>query len=687
MCLVMLLSTGVYALDETKKDKEYIFPHAGSPKKIKKYSKTVMSAGDHNVSTMRGDMILNLDKIKLITDFDLSPTGNSFALVMKSLKKGNNNATLYRSEQENSKIHSFDVKLYGQPSCMVFTPDSRQIILATEKGIFVFDNKKFKEVENFNILTFTPEKLYISPNGYFLVATSDEIACVINLETKKVRKEINAEIKINDVAFSPNSSLMAILTSDGLLSVYDTRTMEVKTIIDNLGEGLACDFNDDGKYVIVATGPEEIELINIIRTSDRRTYSLLTTGLNDIVFITDDLNNTIMTYTADNALLARRLYDLEPYYSKLISETVDSKMNIWLKMQPGEALEDYNRRVNEQSIARQRRLFEDEISTELAGDILAMSDINLGNYDRTNGLLAVEFSNLPSILLPVSEKDIVSFTSGKDLTVSEAQYGILPDDSFELIYAKFHNKNDNQIYIYDNLNRKSMELLASDANFVSLDILRQQQMEEIALQELKKKVIDEAKHNNIISDHTTIAVDSKVVPDYDADGNKILNYVVKITYQVDPEYSAIEDFGPGKYQIEESGAASSMMKIVKQAFDGDLKQYIKPGKKLLVNLSGTADASPILRSISYDGRYGEFEDEPILSDGVLTPISVTGKSGIATNPQLALIRAAGIKDFLEKNINGLDDMIVNYNYSVSVSKDKGGAYRRISAEFIFPDAF
>lgn len=93
-------------------------------------------------------------------------------------------------------------------------------------------------------------------------------------------------------------------------------------------------------------------------------------------------------------------------------------------------------------------------------------------------------------------------------------------------------------------------------------------MEEIRLQEVKQQVMAEAKRNNVISDHTNITVDSQVVPAYDADGNKILNYLVKFTYEVDPEFSAVEDFKPGKYTIAESGAATSMLNIVQQAFEG-----------------------------------------------------------------------------------------------------------------------
>ena len=263
----------------------------------------------------------------------------------------------------------------------------------------------------------------------------------------------------------------------------------------------------------------------------------------------------------------------------------------------------------------------------------------------------------------------------------------MPKDHFEMLYAEVHNNADGKTYIFSNLDRVNLNYMTSDDNVVSLDIIQQQKMEELRLQELREKIIAEAKSSNVISDHTNITVDSRVVPDYDADGNKILNYLVSFTYQVEPEFSAVEDFAPGKYRISESGAASAMLKIVKEAFEGDFAQYFKPGKKLLVKLSGTADATPIHRGIAYDGVYGEFENEPVYQNGRLTGMTVTSKDGIKENEQLAFIRACAVKDFLSNNVTNINDMNTEYSHHVAVSEDKGSEFRRITAEFTFVDAF
>lgn len=680
---ISILPTSTHAQEQRS---DYIFRHNRTPLELKPYATTIFASSPSDVTTMRGDVLLELGKKDKIADFEISPAGNLY-VVISANKKGEKKANVYSTMEAAQRKFKFDVKHYGIPTAAAFTSDARMIVIATDKGIFLFDARKFQPLEKIDLVPIEAEDIIFSPNGYYMVLVNGKDAVVYNFETKKIRTRIDAEVKINDIVFSPDSQMMALLTDDGLLSIYDTRTFEVRTMLDDLGEGIACDFNDNGKYIAVATSPDHIEVINLLRTSSRNEYDLLSDGMTDLIFFLDSSGNPLLGYSSSFAVNARRMLDLEPYYSRLVSDTVDEQMAEWLKMQPGESLVDYQNRVNEESRMRQRRLFEDNISTQLAGDMLSMSSISLGNYDRTNGLLAVEFTNLPSIMLPVAETDLGAFTSGSDLEISDAQYGLLPDDSFELIYARFFNKNDNKTYIYDNIERRPMDMLGSDTDFVDLDILRQQQMEEIKLQEVKEKVIEEAKQNNIISDHTNIAVDSKVQPDYDADGNKILNYVVKFTYQVEPAFSAVEDFAPGKYHVSQSGAASSMLKIVKDALEGDLSQYVKDGKRLKVRLSGTADATPIVHGIPYDGAYGDFDEEPVTIDGNLTTLSITPKEGIKTNEQLALLRAAGVKDFLQKNVKGLSDMNAVYDYNVGVSKDKGSEFRRITAEFIFVDAF
>lgn len=212
-------------------------------------------------------------------------------------------------------------------------------------------------------------------------------------------------------------------------------------------------------------------------------------------------------------------------------------------------------------------------------------------------------------------------------------------------------------------------------------------MDEIKLQEIKENIMSMAKQQNTISDHTKISVDAGIVSEIDADGKKIMNYNINFSYEVEQGFSAKEDFGPGKYITNQSGAAMSMLAIMKTAFEKDFAQYVHAGKKLRVKITGMADASPINGKITYDGCYGEYTNEPVYKDNDLSNITVTKESGVTQNDQLAFLRAVGVKDYILKNIPAFSKMNSDYNYYIEVTKEKGSEYRRISVAFTFVDAF
>lgn len=678
-------SINATATDNTEapsEKKDYTFRSAKPIKQTESLYVTLVSATPTSIQNVTGTEIVTLkDSIKRMA---LNPTGINVTVVKKN-KKGKYSLETYTTDGLAKKLMSLDVKKYGTPYAAAYTPDSRQLAVATDKATWLFETKKFKPFGELPAFTCHPDMIVFSPNSYYLAAAGDKKVEVMNFEQKTMRRVINPGETVTDVVFSKSSEDMAVMTSDGMIEIYDTKTFNVKSMIEDLDKGIACDFNFDGKYLAATANDDKVTVINLLKPEDRITMEIPDATLSDVLFISDSNDATLLTAATDKSILARRM-QLEPYYSRLVSDEVDMKMTEWLKKMPGESLEDYQLRVNEDTREKQRRLFEDEISTQLAGNLTAMSTISLGQYDADNEVLAVNFDNMPTIFLPMPRTDLGGINSASDLEISEQQYGLLNDDTFELIYAKFTNRNTGAVYIYDNVDRRTMDYMKND-NVVSLELVQQQMMEEIKLEEIKEQIMTEAKKDNIISDHTNITVNSEVIPDYDADGNKILNYNVNFTYQVDPEFSAEEDFAPGKYRAEQSGAASSMLNIVKNAFEGDFSNYVKAGKRLNIKISGTADASQIRNTIPYDGAYGDIENEPIHQDNKMSVITVTRKSGIDSNEQLAFLRAYGVKEYLEQNVAGLKEMDTRYSYHIEVSKDTGSEHRRITVQFTFVDTF
>lgn len=616
---------------------------------------------------------------------EVAPTGQAILVVQKGKKASK--AELYSVYEKERTSAKFDAGKYGQPVSAAFLPDGRSVAIATDHGIFLADARTLKpNARVTGIEGGIPSEMTVSPNGYFLACVLGDDVAVYNLQEKTLRKKLDLGETVTSVAFSPDNSDMGVLTSDGVLSIYSTRTFDLRKMADGLGDGIAFDYNLDGKYVAVATAPDQIVVVNLLNDSDRETYNLEGTGLSMVKFTPDSRQNTVMTYGLSAEVQGRRLYNLMPFFNKLINEETDRKMDEWLKMMPGETMEQYRMRVSDEARAQKRMMFEYEISTLLAGNILAGKSLTIGAYDREKEVLALDFESMPTIFLPVPQAEATAFRNPADLSVEEVLYGVNPDDSFDIVYARILNAANGKTYTFDNRQRASLDYLKSD-NMISIEVLQQQQMEEQRLHELREQVMREAKSQNVISDHTNIMVDSRLVPDYDANGNKILNYEVSFTYEVEPDFSAREDFGPGKYHINESGAATSMAKIVKEAFEGDMKPYLERSKGLKVQLTGSADATPIMHGIAYDGAYGEFDQEPVYVGGQLSALTVNARELMKTNPQLAFVRALGIRNFLENQVAGFKGVNPDYRYEVNVSEGKGSEFRRINLKLTFIDAF
>lgn len=680
----ILSASGLFA--QSTVTPEYHFGLPDYPVGTTRFAYTLYSQAPKRVYNLVGRPVANLSEE--IVNMAISPIGRNCAVVTTN-GKGRNSLLIINVTHFNDVVHKFKRKKLGNPTSAIYTPDGLSLVVATDSVARILDARKYFEVGTI-ALKHPANDMALSKNAYHLATTDGRRVTVYNFEDKTVRHSWDFETGVTGMVFSDDDTELAIATDDGQVSIYDTRTFIIKNTLEDVGDALAISYNFDGKYMAVAQSPESIVVVNLLEPdTDREVFGIPAGEVKDLVFLPDTKGNTMIAYTTHKAIDLKRMEHLQPYYNKLVNDEVSRLMNEWLKRMPDESLEDYRARVNDESRARQRRLFEDEVATRVAPDMLAMAEVTLGQYDKRHELLEVNFSNMPSIYLPVKNEDIEYFTSAGDLAFTNARYAVDNSDRFEMIYAEVLNSADGKTYIYNNIERADLNFMTADEEEeeVSLALIEQQQMEEIRLREIQEEVVAEAKSQNVISDHTNINVSSEVVPDYDANGNRILNYKVSYTYEVDPGFTAKEDFGPGKYHINESGAASSMLEIVRKSLEGELARYVKEGKKVNVRISGTADSSPIVGKIIYDGVYGGFEDEPIYNNGELTTVTVTPKGRITENEQLAFLRAQGVKKYLEDNIKELHQMKSNYRIDINVTEGKGSQFRRITAEITFVDAF
>ena len=679
LCFLFLYICCSNMIAQTAVKDEYVFKQKLYPRDFDCVHVATFFVDKNSVYNLRGYPVVELGDS--IVSMKVNPAGNNCAVLSSS--KGKSKVSFYDLLNANNRIYRLKK---GDTAALCYTPDAKTVLISDNHGLLYYDARDFFCYDSLEI-PFKANNVVVSKNGYFVAATDGHQIGVWNLETKNQRLFVSFDSVVNAMDFSEDSRMFAILSSNGKLLTYDTRTYSLMNSYTGFGKALDFAFHPNSKYVSVVCNDSLIVLQNLMDSTERICINDTITGISKVRYVFNDGNHAFMVHNGVDVICYRYIDKLAPNYKRLLEDELLHRMNEWMKQMPGESEEEYNIRVNEDARLLQMSLFEQEISTRMADNLVSMSTVALNNYYPDSELLELNFDNMPSIFISVPSQEVEDFMDCGNLEFLNVKYGIMDNDRFELTYAEIHNKISGKVYIYDNLDGRYLALLEAEDDFIPIELIRQSNMEEIKLREIKENVVALAKHQNIISDHTNFHVNADVLSDYDADGNKITNYKVSFSYEVKKDFSLYEDFGPGMYKSSDSGAASSMLAIMKEALEGELATYVSKGNKLHVKITGMADAIPVNRTIPYDGCYGNFYNEPIYKDGVLGNVTVTKKSGIESNEQLAFLRAVGVKDYIQNNIKDIDLMDTDYEYNIEIVEGRGGEYRRIQVELVFISAF
>lgn len=216
--------------------------------------------------------------------------------------------------------------------------------------------------------------------------------------------------------------------------------------------------------------------------------------------------------------------------------------------------------------------------------------------------------------------------------------------------------------------------LAEEIN--QLDVIKQ--LEDSIQNDLKDYTI-EMQNQRFISDNviTEVHIDIK-----NMDGNPSLLVTYSYLLLNDTLKFQTDDFGPGKYLVNESNALLVTLTVMKNNIKGKLAKYITTDKKISITVNGSADAVPIIKVISYSGEFGEQLSEDCDLEGQSRKMEVNISQGISNNQILAFLRSYAVKDYLKNNIFQHKYSNLEYHLSATVSGQKGGQFRRVSIEMI-----
>lgn len=200
-----------------------------------------------------------------------------------------------------------------------------------------------------------------------------------------------------------------------------------------------------------------------------------------------------------------------------------------------------------------------------------------------------------------------------------------------------------------------------------------------AIQRELREYVLEMKDQKFISDNVVTEVnvdvagdDLKVVYSY-----SLINDTLK--FQTD-------DFGLGKYRVDESNALLVTLGIMKKTIEGQLAKYVTPQTRIFLTVKGSADATQIRGVIEYKGEYGNHISEICTFESGIGKVDISKQKGITDNPALAFLRSYAVKDYIENNIDPIKSTYNKWQYAASVVGDKGGKFRRVSIELIVFDA-
>ena len=580
----------------------------------------------------------------------------------------------------------FKTKQKNQIEKLLYSPDGTYILVFTKDNMInkvVTDKKVKNKLKYSEKIAGIPTKVELNRQANVAILQEGDKVELFNVERGASRRVFEFEQPVLDIAFSDSYREFAVLLKDGSIKTYNATDLKEKKSYSPVMGAQNIIYHTQGKYLIINTG-QSFQLLNLL--TQKIDYILSVDGDNLLAYdlLKDSFDKDQLFIVLPDYIGVYTMNGVERYHTLDMRTAIGLALDEWAKKRDDETDDEYRNRVTEENRAQYALQLEHDFVSQMAGNMINEDGARFGKYVEKEQALAVDFNNMPTIYLTIPSADLNDLNNIDDIEFFNTIYGLDENDEFEVIYTEARNKHTGKVYMYDNRTRETITFAQDD--FVPMEVIQLANVEAARLEAMKQEILEQAKSENLLTDHTHITVDTGVEEDYDADGNKILNYNVNCVYQVEEEYSARDDFKPGKYVATESNAAIQMLSIVEKSLAGDFAKNLNDCTKLILSVTGSADATPIISKLKYKGEFGEISDQLATQDGELTQMTIT-QTDILTNEQLALLRAIGVSDYLKNGALSNATSPIDYKYNIEVAKEKGSAFRRIKVSLKFVDTF
>lgn len=251
-----------------------------------------------------GNAVYNLKGLEMgkamgnITSLKVNPSGISYAM-LANLEEGSlvTVCDLWDSKQVLHEYYDID-----NATAIAYTPDGRKLLIAQPNKLSIYDATHHSYIDQM-AMPFAANIMEVSPDGNTLAAAKSRKLTIWDLSQKLVFKSMETSATVNDITFSKDNSKMAVLTSDGKLSIYATSDLKLLQTFDKLGNAGQCTFHPDGNFIAVTATSQRIILLSLDDNEYRSYIDNEDGGISNAQFVRDGEKQVYLVYNTTNDIV------------------------------------------------------------------------------------------------------------------------------------------------------------------------------------------------------------------------------------------------------------------------------------------------------------------------------------------------------------------------------------------------
>jgi WD40 repeat protein/tRNA A-37 threonylcarbamoyl transferase component Bud32 len=196
----------------------------------------------------------------------------------------------------------------GQINDLDYSPDGKQIAIASASGVAILDSNTMEMVNNINTGVWV-ESIENAPNGEILAISLNDFTIQIwNINTGQLKSTLKGHTNsVTSISFSPDGSTLASSSSDKTIMIWNVESAKlIKKVTGHSGEVFSVDFSPDGTQLLSGSSDKTIRLWETEKFSVLNTFTESRSYVDSVKFSPDG-----KFFAAGSRNGEIRIYDIE----------------------------------------------------------------------------------------------------------------------------------------------------------------------------------------------------------------------------------------------------------------------------------------------------------------------------------------------------------------------------------------